>query len=614
MSLLVWLPLIKDTNNQGVADTTITTTGTITYSAGKLGNALTFNNSALTLKPAPITGSTSEFSFAFWYKPTDITNSHCIYNGRATVGGAVSIFRVSANTFRFDDGAQHTFTYKTVKDTWQHIAFTRDNTSIKLYVNGVLNQTMTSSSFTSAGTTASIGMSSTSGTTPSGNAIAGQINDYRIYDHALSIKEIKELAKGLMTHVPLSWGANSNMIKNSYTWMNKAMGTTNGTSSTMVVTKSFVEDNTAPCHWALKVSCANSGSATGAWVGPYFPRGTQGLATADLVSGETYTYSFWAKLDSSSSATTTFVPSSIVESQTLVSSSGFEDLSSNWRKHTVTFKWTSTGKLTACFYASIPANATVTYYLCGIKLEKGDKATPYVPHVEEVAYTNNGYATLYSDDCSGYNRPYTISTGSGGSVSIGTESPRGTGTNFGYHQIYFEQGFPIGTTPKFTLAFWQKGIAATQTRYSDVIWLGVGNSSSTAMSARLRLETISTDGTSSGYVWYGNGVVTASGGMCGLVANPGTWRHVVLTFDGSVFRQYVNGAQLNTHTLASDYAGFKTYGQFGIGDASANIQVELADVRVYATALSADDIKELYNVAAQIDKSGNVYCSNFVEV
>jgi hypothetical protein len=102
--------------------------------------------------------------------------------------------------------------------------------------------------------------------------------------------------------------------------------------------------------------------------------------------------------------------------------------------------------------------------------------------------------------------------------------------------------------------------------------------------------------------------------MCGLSANAGTWRHIVLTFDGTTFRQYVNGTQYNTSTLASDYAGFKTYGQFGIGDTSANIQVELADVRVYGTCLSADDVKALYNIPAEIDKNGNVYCLNYTEV
>ena len=58
MSLLVWLPLISNTVNKGLLNSTITTTGTISYSAGKIGNAITFNTSSIVLKPAPLTTNT----------------------------------------------------------------------------------------------------------------------------------------------------------------------------------------------------------------------------------------------------------------------------------------------------------------------------------------------------------------------------------------------------------------------------------------------------------------------------------------------------------------------------------------------------------------------------
>ena len=186
MSLLVWLPLIKDTKNQGIASTNITTTGTLAYNAGKLGNALTFNSSALTLKPAPLNTSTKEFSFAFWFKPTSTNSYQCLYNGRTAVGGAIAIFRDPSNLWRFDDGTQRTFNFGTVINEWHHYVFTRDESNVKLYIDGVLKQTMTASSFTCATASASIGMSSVSNATPSANPIIGQLNDYRIYDHCLS--------------------------------------------------------------------------------------------------------------------------------------------------------------------------------------------------------------------------------------------------------------------------------------------------------------------------------------------------------------------------------------------------------------------------------------------
>ena len=40
----------------------------------------------------------------------------------------------------------------------------------------------------------------------------------------------------------------------------------------------------------------------------------------------------------------------------------------------------------------------------------------------------------------------------------------------------------------------------------------------------------------------------------------------------------------------------------------------LSDVRIYATALTAEQIKELYNTSATIDNKGNIYARELVEI
>lgn len=605
MSLITWLPLISDTKNRGLSNPTLTTTGTITFNNGKLGKALTFNNTAITLKPAPLNTSTKEFSFAFWFKPSNTTGAMCIYNGRTEVGAAISIFRMTTNTFRFDDGVQHVFSYQTVANEWHHFVFTRDESNIKLYVDGVLNQTVTSSSFTCATASASIGLSSVSNATPNANPIIGQVNDYRIYDHVLSVKEIKELSKGLMTHLKLDWGANPNMIKNSYTWMNKNLGSPNAPSTTRIYTRSMIETEKAPCHWVYKCQIENAGTSSQGGCGCFYGVGAQGLALTDLVEGDTYTYSFWAKSDSGLSSG--LDSAAIVETQTRVSYSGFGALDSNWRKHVVTFKWTKTTKLTACFYVTVPASSTIDFQVCGIKLEKGDKATPYVPHVSETAFTEHGYATLYKDDASGYNHTTTVT---GTNLSPATDSPRGTGTNINKSgKITVVDVLPNGEVfPVFTINAWVRyTVGATQSLWQDL--LGIAAKNSADSSSLLRLEFSNT--TSGNIAWYGP--MANSGGLLGTnIGNTGEWCMISLVSDGTKFIGYKNAAQYGTYTPSTnDYKGWKTAGAIYIGD--SNVYYDVADVRVYSTVLSVDDIKELYQIPAQIDKTGKMYCGSLIE-
>lgn len=161
-----------------------------------------------------------------------------------------------------------------------------------------------------------------------------------------------------------------NYIVNSEKWMNST-GSNNANSCT--ITKTIVTDSTAVApNGVLKFVAVNSATSAKGNTGPYFVYATQ-TGTLKLTQGETYTYSFWAKGDTN----LTLSPQAVCESQTLVSSSGFTALTSSWRKHTVTFKYTRTDKLTACFYVTIPASSTSTFYLTGLKLEKGSTASDY---------------------------------------------------------------------------------------------------------------------------------------------------------------------------------------------------------------------------------------------
>lgn len=94
--------------------------------------------------------------------------------------------------------------------------------------------------------------------------------------------------------------------------------------------------------------------------------------------------------------------------------------------------------------------------------------------------------------------------------------------------------------------------------------------------------------------------------------------HIAVTYDGFKQKMYLDGILVasktvsTTHTPIKLNSSRKTYvGKRGYNNYpfSGNMQ----DVRIYATALTEDDVKDLYNVRHSIDKQGNYYTYELIE-
>ncbi|HEY6018428.1 MAG TPA: LamG-like jellyroll fold domain-containing protein, partial [Candidatus Paceibacterota bacterium] len=105
------------------------------------------------------------------------------------------------------------------------------------------------------------------------------------------------------------------------------------------------------------------------------------------------------------------------------------------------------------------------------------------------------------------------------------------------------------------------------------------------------------NGSLNGSIWNAGSSVAVG---VSVQAYVGKWVHVAFTADGSFLRMYVNGALAATQaqTISPGTPSLATcIGSMGTGGcASFTLNGKLDDVRLYNRALSASEIKQLYNM------------------
>lgn len=208
MSLRVWLPLGGDLKNQGL-DTSVTPTLSNTFleGPGKISQKSLQIASGRYLT-IPYIPNNEHLSIALWIKP----NSPSAWCNIFSFGGA-SLNRAekgetsnkiyywfSENPSLIQSGTQ---IFSLADETnWFHLIMTADGSQVKFYINGQLKSTSTQLNTISTVIDSGyvlFGARSVSGNQP----YASYMNDVRIYDHALTEAEIKLLAQGLVAHYPL---------------------------------------------------------------------------------------------------------------------------------------------------------------------------------------------------------------------------------------------------------------------------------------------------------------------------------------------------------------------------------------------------------------------------
>ena len=588
MSLQVWLPLNGDLTNQGLSNATITAFTTPTYiNNGKIGKALSGGRIKIDSTTIGAIFNNKACSMAFWYNNSGSTGSnHAICgtqgNSEGTNGTGPrqwDFFNYpTKNDFHWSMGSIGVGVLSGIipDDTWIHFAFVLGDGKFTIYKNGnIIWQGSSNPTFTTYAYDYYINFGYTH-----------YMNDFRIYDHALSPKEVKELAKGLVLHYRLAGPGQENLAKNSskYTVSNKFTMTTASTDGIMCPGIYYNNFNTTK-QYTLTVECD----------------GTLNTGHGALRTPADRYWTIWIYYHD-----TPFTDTDYDRYQTPIcynsSSAGFKKISDN------KYSWTfipskANGSIRLNTYSDGKSAITVKFW--NIKIEEGSISTPWCPNPADALYNTMGYNNNIEYDCSGYCRNGTKS----GTITWDIDSPRYTTSyNFSKSGHIYNNSFGV-TTKEYTISLWVKLKPATSQHFlfgTFDSWTGNGIGFYRDAN-QLGLNCVFKSNGESSWGSLGTG---------GLSAN--TWYMVTYTSDGTIIKRYLNGIYKDSLTYGKggntlNPVFYIANSKFNGTPASENEEAFISDVRFYATALSAEDIAELYHSAVIVDNTGKNYAYEYFE-
>lgn len=605
MALQVWLPLTKQQSyieNWGICSPIdITNSGAVFNANGKIGNCYTFTDKIIkTTVPANLKNQFStEATLAMWIK---LSSSHSTWAQALTFGTVGTsweniLFGIDLSTNgvpvgNVSNGTNHTncsFSTAIKDNTWHHLVFTYNNGTLQSYMDGVLKNTVTTTYVPawSSISVFSIGGNSTE-TLKNGDAI----NDVRLYNHALSKREIKEISKGLILHYTLSKPDNTNYFVNSNFY--------NGTSDWYGVNSSSIRIESKDgrkCITGTKGSTNNICGQTNTRYSYAASSQVTFTISADVYVEETGTFGIGNWI-STTEASGWQGMSGQMRSNTPM------DLKVGWN-HVSATRINGSNQYNGSIVTAFSYTGT-TYWMTNVKFEFGNKETPWLPNSTETAiYTFMGYGDTIEYDCSGYQND----GGRFGALSSTSDSPRNSSAiQFsGENTIYIKASSMNIDMNNTTFSIWAK-------------W--------TAFNTWSRIFDFGEKTSGGGYAFLvaNNGsILTVAGRLSGGASLPdtqiqtiatNTWYHIAVTINNAECKTYINGSLVKTFNFNSamgrasfllNYLGKSNW------SADAAFAGILSDFRVYVTTLTADDILELYNAPINFNKHSTMIQGEFIE-
>ena len=588
MALQIWIPFISDNHNQGLTSNQVTA-GTCTYTTGgTLGNAATFNGSSTYQRINY--HYTKQITFAIFAKFNNF--SIHLLDARDASGNGYQPMYVGQSGVQAGGGSSFpTIDYQFTAGVWYHLCVVETGTKVQLYVNGnFVNEAahtgIEGDAYLSVGTRYS-----------GANWFNGQVNDLRVYDHALSPKEVKEVSKGLVLHYKLdeAYGQH-NILENTVLSCYNNYGTTGCSYTATDIGETYMGQKVR--RWSYTPL---TDSVATAFRSGYYSRGVYtSWVYIDEVNG-TRPYVYWIYYRPHTSGLTAGGTASNIGGWTEIPREYVGD--GWWKVGQYRTNNTNTGRTNDAIFTSIRWEYAAANQSCQIDFVDAGwllSGTTSIP-----SNFVDGNSVVH--DCSGYGNDGTI----GGLPKPITGSPRYETATSLEGSSYINAGRGSMVTNALTVAVWAHSTA----------WASAGRIASCTEGGGWNFEN------GNGYLRfpvYAGGYALATDTLP-LSSYSSGWHHIVGTFDGQSKKNcfYRDGQFIASATTTNSAMTYYSNNSVFIGAEAAASQTTpsspyfngyVSDFRVYGTALSPEDVAELYHTAASVDNHGNFFCGELKEV
>lgn len=601
MSLQVWMPMNGDLTLKGCQSFVPKVSGTISFANSNMGQCLCCSGQVIipAQKVAKIFNNTA-MTVAFWYNNNGgATASHpiCGFGGNTVDGRIYDIFQYDTkNDLHWSMNTLGGHTQKGIipDNIWIHVCVTYSSGVSRMYVNGSqiwVNSNATSNFTFNKDYYVSYGYNQ-------------KICDFRIYDNALSPKEVHILSMGLWLHHTLSdtlHVGNKNLFN-----------TSNGITAYNTGSISAFDPSMNGYTITSPVTTSSLGSGFNLRYGTYpVPYGSAYRVSAEVWVPSAHNI----VIDYNNSPNLGAGNDNDNTSKRLANT--FSIPANKWTKivwGTENSRDINTNKVAIYPYDGVglyTANdtASIVWKIRNIKFEIGSEATPYsLPANDPLANSKKLY------DSSGYN----YNGERIGNISIDSPSARNSycastsgNTGSSHSSNYIHISTKAASVDVFTVAGWVKYTnlggyptflsASRESPQATGLWLCV-NAEGHGLWAYVY-------DVKNEYLSYTSDPLLSSN----------TWYHFAFTFNKGKVQMFRNGVPVSNEATwnktSVNLSNIYLFDSYTGSTWDTHFNGSLSDIRFYSKVLTQSEIKQLYDTPIHITNSGALLTQGeFVEV